>query len=310
MARTLARTLALNEELAEAVALAHDLGHPPFGHTGEDALGACMAPFGGFDHNAQALRIVTALEAHYAEFDGLNLTWETLEGIAKHNGPVVGDPHYALAEFNARYDLELDTHASAEAQVAAISDDIAYNNHDLADGLRAGLFTLEDLRALPLIGPCIAAVDARWPDLDPARREHEALRRFFGLLVEDVLATSQARLAEASPAAAEDVRRLGRPVIRFSNATFAELKVIRAFLYRRMYRHWTVQRMRRKAKLVVRELFAIFTEAPELMPQEWNACAGLDETGRARVVADYIAGMTDRYALQEHRKITDPMVRA
>jgi len=310
VARTLARTLALNEELAEAVALAHDLGHPPFGHTGEDALGGCMEPFGGFDHNAQALRIVTALEAHYAEFDGLNLTWETLEGIAKHNGPVAGAPHYALAEFNARYDLELDTHASAEAQVAAISDDIAYNNHDLADGLRAGLFTLEDLRALPLIGPCIAAVDARWPDLDPGRREHEALRRFFGLLVEDVLATSEARLAEADPATAEDVRRLGRPVIRFSAATFAELTVIREFLYHRMYRHWTVQRMRRKAKLVVRELFEIFTEAPELMPQAWNACADLDETGRARVVADYIAGMTDRFALQEHRKITDPTVRA
>ena len=165
MARTLARVLGLNEELAEAVALAHDLGHPPFGHTGEDALQALMAPYGGFDHNAQAIKIVTRLEAHYAEFDGLNLTWETLEGIAKHNGPVTGDVPFALAEYDALHDLELDTHASAEAQVAAISDDIAYNNHDLADGLRAGLFTLEDLRELPLIGPCVAAVDARWPGL-------------------------------------------------------------------------------------------------------------------------------------------------
>ena len=181
------------------MALAHDLGHPPFGHTGEDALQALMAPYGGFDHNAQALKIVTRLEAHYAEFDGLNLTWETLEGIAKHNGPVTGDVPFALAEYDALHDLELDTHASAEAQVAAISDDIAYNNHDLADGLRAGLFTLEDLRRLPLIGPCIAAVDARWPGLAPARREHEALRRFFGLLVEDVLATSRARIAAAAP---------------------------------------------------------------------------------------------------------------
>ena len=309
VARTLARVLDLNEELAEAVALAHDLGHPPFGHTGEEALHVLMAPYGGFDHNAQALKIVTRLEAHYAAFDGLNLTWETLEGIAKHNGPVTGAVPFALAEYNAVHDLELDTHASAEAQVAAISDDIAYNNHDLADGLRARLFTLEDLRLLPLIGPCVAAVDARWPGLEPARREHEALRRFFGLLVEDVLATGRARIAAAGPASAEDIRRLGRPVIRFSDATFAELKEIRAFLYRRMYRHWAVQRMRRKARAVVDELFAIFSEAPELMPHGWNACAELDATGRARVVADYIAGMTDRFALQEHRKLTDPMVK-
>jgi dGTPase len=269
-----------------------------------------MAPFGGFDHNAQALKIVTRLEAHYADFDGLNLTWETLEGIAKHNGPVTGEIPFALAEYNVLHDLELDTHASAEAQVAAISDDIAYNNHDLADGLRAGLFDLEDLRALPLIGPCIAAVDARWPGLEPSRREHEALRRFFGLLVEDVLATSRARLAEAGVGTAGDVRCLGRPVIRFSDATFAELKVIREFLFHRMYRHWTVQRMRRKAATVVRALFEIFTEAPHLMPQGWNAGAlDCDTTTRARIVADYIAGMTDRFALQEHAKLTDPMVK-
>jgi dGTPase len=309
VARTLARTLELNEELAEAVALAHDLGHPPFGHTGEDELRRLMAPYGGFDHNAQALTIVTRLEAHYAEFDGLNLTWETLEGIAKHNGPVTGDVHFALAEYQALHDLELHTHASAEAQVAAISDDIAYNNHDLADGLRAGLFTLDDLRALPLIGPCIAVVDARWPGLDAGRREHEALRRFFGLLVEDVLATSRARLAAAAPRSAEDVRLLGRPVVRFSDGTFQELKQIRDFLYHRMYRHWSVQRMRRKAKQVVRELFETFFEAPELMPEQWNACAALEGAARARVVGDYIAGMTDRFALQEHRKLTDPLVK-
>jgi dGTPase len=309
VARTVARVLGLNEELAEAVALAHDLGHPPFGHTGEEALQALMAPWGGFDHNAQALKIVTRLEAHYADFDGLNLTWETLEGIAKHNGPVTGEVPFALAEYDALHDLELDTHASAEAQVAAISDDIAYNNHDLADGLRADLFTLEDLRRLPLIGPCIAAVDARWPKLEAGRREHEALRRFFGLLVEDVLATSGARLAEADPRSADAVRRLGRPVIRFSDATFAELKEIRGFLHVRMYRHWAVQRMRRKARLVVEDLFRTFTAAPELMPQNWNGCAALDGAARARVVADYIAGMTDRYALQEHRKLSDPMVK-
>ena len=216
---------------------------------------------------------------------------------------------FALAEYDAVHGLELGTHASAEAQVAAISDDIAYNNHDLADGLRAGLFTLEDLRGLPLIGACVAAVDARWPGLAPGRREHEALRRFFGLLVEDVLATSRARLAAAAPASAEEVRGLGFAVIRFSDATFAELKVIREFLHRRMYRHWAVQRMRRKARRVVEELFSTFAEAPELMPAEWNACAALDATARARVVADYIAGMTDRFALQEHRKLSDPMVK-
>lgn len=309
VARTVARVLGLNEELAEAVALAHDLGHPPFGHTGEDALAAAMEPYGGFDHNAQALKIVTRLEAHYAEFDGLNLTWETLEGIAKHNGPVTGAIPFALAEYNAGHDLELDTHASAEAQVAALADDIAYNNHDLADGLRARLFTLEDLRQLPLIGPCVAAVDAKWPGLAPARREHEALRRFFGLLVEDVLACSRAALAAADPQSAEDVRRLGRPVIRFSPGTFAELKQIRQFLYVRMYRHWAVQRMRRKARLVTEELFRTFFDAPELMPHDWNACGSLEPVARARVVADYIAGMTDRYALQEHRRLTDPLVK-
>ncbi len=310
VARTIARALELNEELAEAVALAHDLGHPPFGHTGEDALEALMEGHGGFDHNAQAIKIVTRLEAHYAEFDGLNLTWETLEGIAKHNGPVTGEIPFALVECNRMYDLELDTHASAEAQVAAISDDIAYNNHDLADGLRAGLFTLEDLRTMPMIGPCIAAVDARWPGLDPARREHEALRRFFGLLVEDVLSTSRARLAELKPDSADAVRHLGVPVVRFSQDTFAELKVIREFLYHRMYRHWQVQRMRRKARLVIEDLFRIFMDAPELLPDDWNRpTIAAEGTARARLVTDYIAGMTDRFALQEHRRITDPMVK-
>lgn len=312
VARTLARAFGLNEDLAEAVALAHDLGHPPFGHTGEDALHDLMEPHGGFDHNAQALKIVTRLEAHYADFDGLNLTWETLEGIAKHNGPVIGDVHFALSEYCDQHDLELQTHASAEAQVAAISDDIAYNNHDLADGLRAGLFSLEDLRCLPMIGPCIAAVDAKYPSISADRREHEALRRFFGLLVEDVLAESRARMTEYAPKDAEAVRHLGLSLVRFSEGTFTELKEIRAFLYHRMYRHWSVQRMRRKAKNVIRELFHIFTEAPELLPDQWNRrmVEAADDTERARLATDYIAGMTDRFALQEHRQMTDPMVRA
>ena len=198
VARTISRVLGLNEDLAEAVALAHDLGHPPFGHTGEDALHAAMAPYGGFDHNAQAVRIVTKLETRYAEFDGLNLTWEALEGIAKHNGPVTGDLHYALAEYQARHDLELSDHAGGEAQVAAISDDIAYNNHDLDDGLRAGLFTVEELAALPIVGPAFAQVDAAYPGLAEMRRRHEGLRRVFGAMVEDVIGESQRRLGDAA----------------------------------------------------------------------------------------------------------------
>ncbi len=316
VARTISRTLRLNEDLAEAVALAHDLGHTPFGHTGEDALDACMRPYGGFDHNAQALKIVTELEARYADFDGLNLTWETLEGIAKHNGPLVGpdcDPelHFCLEEYNARHDLELDTHASAEAQVAALSDDIAYNNHDLDDGLRAGLFSVEEARALPLVGPCFDAAERLHPGLDPHRLQHEALRRVFGMMVEDVLAESGRRLQAADPDSADAVRRLGMPVIRFSDGMFEDLREIRSFLFARMYRHWKVRRMRRKATQVVRELFGIFMESPGVLPDDWREAAehAVSETMRARIVADYIAGMTDRFALQEHRALTDPQAR-
>lgn len=312
VARTLARSLGLNEELAEAVALAHDLGHPPFGHTGEDELKELMEPFGGFDHNAQAIKIVTKLEAHYADFDGLNLTWETLEGIAKHNGPVVGDVPFALSEFNAVYDLGVGD--PRERGGTGCGDRGRYCLQQPRPGrrLRAGLFTLEDLRCLPMIGRCIAEVDARWPGLSPARREHEALRRFFGLLVEDVLATSLERIEEFAPKDVQAVRHLGVPVVRFSEGTFTELKEIRTFLYYRMYRQWGVQRMRRKAKIVVRQLFEIFNEAPGLMPDDWNSVQALQDgrVGRARIVTDYIAGMTDRFALQEHRKLTDPNVRA
>ncbi|RMH48102.1 MAG: deoxyguanosinetriphosphate triphosphohydrolase [Alphaproteobacteria bacterium] len=312
VARTIARTLGLDEDLTEAVALAHDLGHPPFGHTGEEALAECMAPWGGFDHNAQAIKIVTRLECHYARFDGLNLTWETLEGIAKHNGPVSGALPQALAEYNARHDLELGTHASAEAQVAALSDDIAYTNHDLMDGLRAGLFAEADLAQLPIIGPAFATVAARWPEVAPARRRHEAMRRVFGALVEDVLAESRRRIAARAPRSVDDVRAASEPLIAFSAATLAALEEIRAFFFARMYRHWQVRRMRRKAAIVVRELFAVFMEDPALLPEEWarQAMATGEKAARARVVADYIAGMTDRYALQEHRKITDPQARA
>ncbi len=318
VARTIARTLGLNEDLAEAVALAHDLGHTPFGHTGEDALAACMAPYGGFDHNAQALKIVTALEQKYAAFDGLNLTWETLEGIAKHNGPVLPAPDadraalpFAIAEYDARHPLELHTHAGAEAQVAALADDIAYNNHDLDDGLRAGLFTTQDARALPLVGRAWAAVEAAHPGLDPHRAQAEALRRVFGAMVEDVLTETESRLRAAAPGSMAAVRALGAPVAAFSTAMRAEVDAIRAFLMRNMYRHWRVMRMRAKAARVVEELFAIFTAEPRLLPPEWAIAArGGDDTDRARTVADYIAGMTDRFALQEHKVLTDPGARA
>lgn len=304
VARTIAGVLGLNAELTEAVALAHDLGHTPFGHTGEDALDALMQPYGGFDHNAQAIRIVTSLERHYARWDGLNLTWETLEGIAKHNGPVVGKIPYALADYNARHDLELHTHASAEAQVAALADDIAYNNHDLMDGMRAGLFAVEDVADLPLVGPCFARVDQKYPGLDARRRQHEALRRFFGLLVEDVITTSRANLAALAPKTPDDIRHAGRMVVQFSPAMWADLQKVRAFLFEHMYRAPNVVAKRAEVTQVVTELFPAFLQDPSLLPAEWAAeVAQADALGLARLVADYIAGMTDRFALQAHARL-------
>lgn len=308
VARTISGVLGLNSELTEAVALAHDLGHTPFGHTGEDALHECMEPYGGFDHNAQAIKIVTMLERHYADFNGLNLTWETLEGLAKHNGPVTGALPQALADYNDQHDLELDTYASAEAQVAAISDDIAYNNHDLDDGLRAGLFNEEQIRDLPIIGACYAAVDRAYPDLDFIRRRHEALRRVFGVMVEDVIDESRRLITEAAPQSVDDVRGAGRQLVRFSPGMWEDLRVIRAFFFKHMYRHWKVRRMRRKAAIIVKEMFEIFFADPGMLPDDWQKWATKgDEVQRARVISDYIAGMTDRFALDEHRKLVDPM---
>ncbi|MBD3678149.1 MAG: deoxyguanosinetriphosphate triphosphohydrolase [Rhodobacteraceae bacterium] len=305
VARTIAGTLGLNSELTEAVALAHDLGHPPFGHTGEDALERLMAPHGGFDHNAQAIRIVTSLERHYAEFDGLNLTWETLEGIAKHNGPVTGDLPYSLAEYNARHDLELHTYASAEAQVAAIADDVAYNHHDLHDGLRAELFSTDELAELPILDRCFAEVDRKYPDLNYYRRRHEALRRFFGILVEDVIDECRRILGEIGPESAMDVRLAGRPVVRFTEPLWRDLNVIREFLFRRMYRAPAVVEMRKHVTQVVDELFPLFMERTELLPKQWrkDVAEAQDETALARIVCDYISGMTDRFALQEHQRL-------
>ncbi len=306
VARTIAGALGLNPELTEAVALAHDLGHTPFGHTGEDALHALMGPYGGFDHNAQAIRVLTKLERHYAEFDGCNLTWECLEGIAKHNGPVVGELPWALAECNGGFDLELHTHASAEAQVAALSDDIAYNNHDLLDGLRAGLFTDEEIRDLPIVGACYAEVDRKYPGIDPYRRRHEALRRVFGVMVSDVIDTSRDLIAGSGAQTVEEIRHLGYPVIQFSGGLWAQLKEIRSFLFSRMYRAPSVMKVRAEVGTVVEELFPLYLNDPKQMPAHWHSEieAAPNETALARIVSDYIAGMTDRFALQDHARLT------
>ncbi|MBO6854345.1 MAG: deoxyguanosinetriphosphate triphosphohydrolase [Marivivens sp.] len=306
VARTISGALGLNVELTEAVALAHDLGHPPFGHTGEDALDALMKPYGGYDHNAQAIRIVTSLERHYAEWDGLNLTWETLEGIAKHNGPVAEPYPYALAEYNMRHDLELATHASAEAQVAALADDIAYNNHDLHDGLRAELFSTDELAELPILGECFAEVDRRYPGLNYYRRRHEALRRFFGILVEDVIQVASENLRRLAPDSVADIRMAGQMVVRFTPALWADLKVIRKFLFHRMYRAPGVVEMRRHVTEAVRDLFPLFMAEPENLPKQWrkDVADAQTEEELARLVADYISGMTDRFAIQEHARLT------
>ena len=314
VARTISGVLGLNTDLAECIALAHDLGHTPFGHTGEDALAALMAPYGGFDHNAQALRIVTRLERHYADFDGLNLTWESLEGIAKHNGPVIGPnadaKHagplpYALAEVNAAWDLELHTHASAEAQVAAIADDVAYSHHDLHDGLRSGLFSEADLMELPVTGPAFEEVDRLYPGLEKMRRRHEVLRRVFGRMVEDVIAVARGRLDSAQPKSVDEIRAMGTTMIRFSKPLYQELKAIRSFLFTRMYRAPSVVVMRNEVTEVVNALFPLFLSRPELLPQEWrhDIEAAQGETELARIVADYVSGMTDRFALQEGQRL-------
>ncbi len=311
IARSIARALDLNEDLAEALALAHDLGHPPFGHAGEEALEEAMKDFGGFDHNAQTLRILTKLEQRYAEFDGLNLTWETLEGVVKHNGPLLGDnakgplPE-AIAEYNARHDLELASWPSAEAQVAALSDDIAYNNHDIDDGLRAGVFAVEDLESIPLVGPTFKAVAERYPGLERARLIHEAIRRLIDHMVNDLLAETRRRLAAAKPRDAADIRAHGRAVVAFSDDMRENDRALRSFLFKRMYRHFRVNRMTSKARRVVGELFRLFLAEPECLPTEWQALAeGKGAARTARVVTDYIAGMTDRYALDEHRRLFD-----
>jgi dGTPase len=309
IARSLARALRLDEDLAESVALAHDLGHPPFGHTGEDVLKECMAAFDGFDHNAQTLRVLTRLEKRHARFPGLNLAWETLEGVVKHNGPLAGPAARgeaplpaAIVEYAKAHDLWLDSHPSLEAQVAAIADDIAYNNHDVDDGLRAGLFTFDDAADLPLVGPALRRVGDEFPDAPPEILIAEAVSALIGAMIEDALLETRRRLAEARPADSDAVRRAGRPLVDFSPAMREQLAGLRTFLHQNVYRHYKVNRARSQAKRLVRALFDLFFNEPETLPPQWRGAA--DDPGRrARAVCDYIAGMTDRYAIREYQRL-------
>ena len=318
IARALARALCLDEDLAEALALAHDLGHPPFGHAGERALDECLGAFGGFDHNAQTLRVVTTLEHRYPAFDGLDLTWETLEGLVKHNGPLTDREGRPLSRYGAHgvpetildysrmQDLELWSFASAEAQVAAIADDIAYDAHDIDDGLRAELFGLDDIAGVALAGKIIGDVRAAYPELDTGRLVHEFVRQLIGLLIEDVTAETGRRLQSLAPRSADGVRQAASPVAAFSPATGEADRAIKAFLKPHMYRHARVMRVMDQAAGVVRDLFARYSAQPGDLPPEWQeGLAGLDEAARARRIADFIAGMTDRYALVEHARLFD-----
>ena len=305
IARSISRALGLDEDLAEALALAHDLGHPPFGHAGEEALNLAMKPFGGFDHNAQSLRIVTLLESRYAGFDGLNLTWETLEGLVKHNGPLRNPPAY-IEDYNQRQKLDLGTHAGVEAQVAALADDVAYHSHDLDDGMRARLFAPEDLGHLPVVGEALRAARIASLDVPPPRLRHETIRRVIDAMVTDLLTETRKRLAKLAPKDADAVRRSKSPVVAFSPPMAEANQVIKDFLSARMYRHWRVNRMTAKARRVTEELYRLLHADPSLLPDDWRARAGEANTQRAAViVGDYVAGMTDRYAQDEYRRLTD-----
>ena len=318
IARALARQLGLDEDLTETLALAHDLGHPPFGHAGERALDACLQAHGGFDHNAQAMRVVTSLEHRYPEFDGLNLTWESLEGIVKHNGPLTDREGAAvgryrdrgipsgIADYVATYDLELWSFASLEAQVAAIADDIAYDAHDIDDGLRAGLFGVDDLKAIPLAAAMIAEIDRHYPHLDDDRRGAELVRELISHLIGAVVSEARRRLQAAQPKSAEDVRHHGEVLIAFSPQVVLAEAEIKSFLKHRMYRHPRVMRVMGEAEQILFDLFARYQERPDTLPAEWRPPDGQDsENDRARRIGNFIAGMTDRFAMTEHQRLFD-----
>jgi len=311
IARTVARQLRLDEDLAEAIALAHDLGHPPFGHAGERALHKVMEGFGGFDHNAQSLRVVTVLERKYAAFDGLNLTWEALEGLAKHNGPEAENSVSAGAKIARSLEtwrsLELPTYPSAEAQVAALSDDIAYVSHDIDDGLRASLISLGDLKAQPLVGSAVAqAQRGRTVDDDEGRRVHEITRRMITVMIADLVGETRRRLGALSPRSPDEIRRALGATAAFSEGMAADIARLQGFLLQRVYRHQRVMAIMRDAEGIVRDLFGRYLAEPSAMPPAWHATSqGLSERRLARLIADFVAGMTDRYALGEHRRLFD-----
>ncbi len=314
IARSIARALLVDEDLAEGVALAHDLGHTPFAHIGEHFLQECMEPYDGFEHNDQSLRVLTTLERKYPGWKGLNLTWEMLEGVVKHNGPLkVGSneklPH-TLAELQKQTDLELSSHASLEAQVAAISDDIAYNNHDVEDGLRAGMFTLKDLQGLALMEPILEQVRTEWPEVKEHYIIQEAIREMIGVMVTDVLEETRKRLDALNPQSVDDVRNAGQQLVAFSPEMYTKVEELRAFLHKRMYRHFTVNRIWIKVERIIPELFNTFMKHYKLLPDDWqqrveDAGGLIDNIAQARIVCDYIAGMTDRYAIREHERMFD-----
>ena len=322
ISRTMARVLALDEDLAECLALAHDIGHPPFGHTGEDVLQECMANYQGFDHNAHTLRLLTRLERRHAAFHGLNLSWETLDGVVKHNGPLTGPLAFkmatmagktlsplpeAIADYNQRHDLDLARFSSLEAQIAALADDIAYNNHDVDDGLRAGLFSLEEALNVPLVGAVISATRARFAAAPDDLLIAEAVSAMIGEMVADVLAETKRRLAALDPHSAEDIRAADRPMVAFSEGMQGQVSELRAFLFENMYRHEKVNQERRFAKKVVRELFEAYVADSSLLPQDWKAhYPADDQPSPQRMVCDYIAGMTDRFAYREHQRLFGP----
>jgi dGTPase len=315
IARTIARVLRLDEDLAETIALAHDLGHPPFGHAGEEALDAVTQPHGGFDHNAQSLRAVTKLESRYASYDGLNLTWETLEGLVKHNGPLLteaGKPTaryaakglpQAIVEYGATHDLDLAGHASAEAQIAALADDIAYNNHDLDDGLRAGLIALDKLRGVPLAGRFIHEVEALHGQLPETRLIYEMNRRLITAMVLDLVDETMRRLEELHPKSPEDIRAAGRPVAAFSEQMTREIGELRALLFAEFYFHPRIRATMDGAQKIVRDLFNHYFAHPEALPEDWRESAATGRKGR--VISDFVAGMTDRLAIDTHRRLFD-----
>ena len=310
IARSVARTLGLDEDLAETMALAHDLGHPPFGHAGEDQLDECMQDYEGFDHNAQTLRVVTRLEQRYPDFDGLNLTWETLEGLIKHNGPLLrsGQSFDTLPagfrDYPKLMELEISQYGGPEAQVVAIADDIAYNNHEIDDGISAGLFSIDDMLDLPLVGDVFRQVRKEYPVLDRSRLVFESVRRLIGHWIDDLTTETNRRVDKFRPETAADVRAMDEPLIGLSQQLEGEQKALRAFLYERMYKHYKVNRMRSQGKRILKELFQLFMDEPETLPDVYRLDATqAPQQRRARIVCDYLAGMTDNYAIQLHRSL-------